>query len=267
MKVYKNYLLTGIAMICLVISFSFPGCASQVTDISQKSEPPQVNESDQNYTGQDLAAELLGALSASELKTKDLITPFFVYYNWSPYELAMLPEFDEQIVPEWDALTIYVWMNYIVPKRGENHYGEPLTQEDFDRVVQRFLPDVLYEDRGSSYLQFQNGVYTSLPGDTMRSGYYRLVEITRRSSDSFSAVLDVIYPSESDNSALIEAVKKASGTENFANNYDFEKALLTVLQKEEYRRIITVSERVNVEFSLSGDDRFPLCYQSCAISR
>lgn len=101
----------------------------------------------------------------------------------------------------------------------------------------------------------------------MRSGYYRLVEITRRSSDSFSAVLDVIYPSESDNSALIEAVKKASGTENFANNYDFEKALLTVLQKEEYRRIITVSERVNVEFSLSGDDRFPLCYQSCAISR
>jgi hypothetical protein len=213
------------------------------------------------------ADSLRAALDAPELETTDLIAPFFRYYRWSPYELSMLPEFDEQTAPDWDELTIFVWLNHIAPKQGENLLNEPLTQESFSQIVHRFMPRLSFIDRSSSYLQFQNGVYTSLPGDTMRSGYFRLLDIQRQGTSAFAAVFDVLYLGESGNETIVQSVQDSAGKEDIADHPSFEEALLTVLQKEDYAAILPMSERVRIEFSLSGDKRFPFYYQACSISK
>ena len=109
----------------------------------------------------------------------------------------------------------------------------------------------------------------------MRSGYYRLIDISKDKNDIYTAVLDGLFFNETEYSDLyeeatpnIKAIRDAAGTKEYLQKDEFEKTMLDIFLKANYSEILSMTERVTIQFALSGDDdTFPFVYKSCEIKK
>jgi hypothetical protein len=144
------------------------------------------------------------------------------------------------------------------------------TKEEFAKTVNKYLGRIHYTNRGSSYLTYDNGIYSIKPGDTMRHGYYRLTNISKDSNGIYTATFDALFFGESEFSELykkatrnIKAIRDAAGTTEYMQKNEFEKTVLDIFLKPNYSEKLKMTERVTIQFTLSGDKDFPFIYKSC----
>ncbi len=225
-----------------------------------RTDPPQLPEP--TVVGE---RELLEALrTVTRQPSDDLMTQFYSYYRTLGhfYELAMMPDFDETHAADWDALTLYSYLN---ADRAEDL---TVTREELADTLGRFLPTVTYEDRSSAYLTYENGIYMPVPGDTMWSGYFRLTDWSVDASGLFTAQFDMLMFHEleyNDYETLRPNMKYLWDTSGIApdGNMDGEvlqDTILQVFQQPDYGEHLAMTETLDVQFRLSDDPAYPLQY-------
>lgn len=223
----------------------------------------------QQDTAQIIMLNVLKEITGAE--SDSLEKQFFLYYQAHNYELAMMPVFEKNSLPNWDDLTLFVLLN------NDNQMTidgvQALTAETFTQTVTRFFGTVKYSDKSSKHMTFKDGIYTAVPGDTMRSGYFWLKEMDAVDSE-YTATFDAFYFGDMDFTADYEqatpnqrAVRDQAGTKDFLQPLPFASAMLEILENEDYASILDVSETVTITFSLSNDPKNPLTYTSCSVQK
>ena len=241
-----------------------------VSDCSNEPEdesPPQQNAADKNAD-----EPLLDALKAITGEESDsLEKQFFRYYQLHNYELAMMPAFESSSLPNWDDLTLFVLLDN--DNRMDVDGTQAMTYETFAQTVTRFFGMTDYSDKSSKYLLFEDGVYTAVPGDTVRSGYFWLKEMNVV-SDVYTATFDAFYFNDLDYTSDYDeasqnqrVVRDRVGVRDLLQPSTFASTMLEILENEDYASILDVSETVTVTFSLSSDPKYPLTYTSCSIQK
>lgn len=217
------------------------------------------------------AERLLNALKETTGAEADsLKMQFFRYYQAHNYELAMMPVFEKGSLPNWGDLTLFALLN------NDNRMSvdgiQVLTTESFAQTVTRFFGAVEYRDKSSKYLTFEDGIYTAVPGGTMRNGYFWLKELNVVDGD-YTATFDAFYFTDSDYTADYEqatpnqrAVRDYAGTKDSLQPSTFASTMLEILSNEDYASMLNVSKTVTITFSLSHDSKYPLTYTSCSIA-
>lgn len=204
----------------------------------------------------------------------DLIRCFFDYYNMHLYELAELPQFNSSSEPNWDQLTLYTYLNFINPRNESKYrnYVSEFTKEDFKKVINKYLGKIEYTDKESSYLEYSNNTYICKAGDTMRSGYYRLTNISKDQAGLYTATFDGLFFGEVEMieeyeiaSSNIKAISDVAGTKDYMQSNEFEETILSIFLKENYNEILDMTEKVTIQFVLKDDNIFPFIYKSCEI--
>ncbi len=204
----------------------------------------------------------------------DLISAFYRYYLMNIFELSMLPDFGPSKPADWDQLTMYIYINYAQPRYDPEHYNfnSMLTKEDFAKTIKKYFGTMDYYDHTSSRLTYTDGVYTVEPTDATGVGYYRLADISKEPDGIYTAVFDGLFIGESDYTDQYEeatpnmkAILDAAGTKDYSQIADFDKIVLDIFLKENYREVLNMTERVTVRFTLSADENFQFVYKSCKI--
>lgn len=270
----------------LLVSLLFTGCTAKTNEL-EKSDPsgtlnaadpqqdPAVSEpNEQAMTVDDSAERLLLALKeATEVDSERLETQFFRYYQAHNYELAMLPAFEKGHLPSWDELTLFVLLNNDDWLIVDYTQARALTTKAFSKTVTRFFGTAEYQDESSKYLTLKDDVYLAVPGDTMRSGFFRLKELSVADGE-YTASFDAFYFADEDYTTEYEkatqnqkAVRDQAGIKDQLQPPQFADAMLEILSKEEYATVLDVSETVTITFSLSGDSKYPLTYTSCRVQQ
>lgn len=227
--------------------------------------------------GDTLENNLVGLLKHDDLKvSEELISQFYKYYCTNDCELSLLPAFNspDEAAADWDQFSLYIWRNFVHPKIDGryNNLENPLTKEKFAETVNRYFGQIDYIDRSSSYLIYENNVYTREPGDETGGVYYRLTDIHKDDGNVYTAVFDALHIEESDYmmpyeeaTPNIKAIRDAAGTKEYLHfREEFEQALLDIFLKPNYNQVLEIAERVEIRFILSGDEDFPLIYKSCS---
>lgn len=238
----------------LLVSLLFSGCTVKTVD--------------------DPAERLLLALKeATEVDSERLETQFFRYYQAHNYELAMLPTFEKGHLPSWDDLTLFVLLNNDDWLTVDYTQVKALTTEAFSKTVTRFFGTAEYQDESSKYLTLKDDVYLAVPGDTMRSGFFRLKELSAADGE-YTASFDAFYFADEDYTIEYEkatpnqkAVRDQAGLKDQLQPPQFADAMLEILSKDDYATVLDVSETVTITFSLSGDSKYPLTYTSCRVQQ
>lgn len=174
----------------------------------------------------------------------------------------MMPDFDETHAPDWDALTLYGYLN------AERAEDLTVTREELADTLGRFLPSVTYADRSSAYLTYEDGIYTPVPGDTMWPGYFRLTDWSVDASGLFTVQFDMLTFDElegDDYETLRPNMKylwDTSGAAHDANMFGkvLEDTILQVFQQPDYREHLAMTQTLEVQFRLSNDPAYPLQY-------
>ena len=268
------------------MSLLFTGCTAKTNEL-EKSDPsgtlnaadpqqdPAVSEpNEQAMTVDDSAERLLLALKeATEVDSERLETQFFRYYQAHNYELAMLPAFEKGHLPSWDELTLFVLLNNDDWLIVDYTQARALTTKAFSKTVTRFFGTAEYQDESSKYLTLKDDVYLAVPGDTMRSGFFRLKELSVADGE-YTASFDAFYFADEDYTTEYEkampnqkAVRNQAGIKDQIQPPQFADAMLEILSKEDYAMVLDVSETVTITFSLSGDSKYPLTYTSCRVQQ
>ncbi len=272
----------SICLILLLAMALFSGCAdknnpatipdasSPENTINSNSAPAPTEPSTDGDTSE---SDLVSLLKQGNLKvSEDLISQFFQYYRMNLYELAMLPAFAFSEQADWDQFTLYVYMNFVSPRNEAKYenFNDVFTKEKFAKTVNKYFGKMNYTDRGSLYLKYANGVYYIKPGDTMRHGYYRLTNISKDTNHIYTAVFDGLLLGEGESSYSyeqstpnIKAIRDAAGTAEVMQKTEFEKTVLDIFLKPNYNKILSMTEKVTIRFTLSGDKDFPFIYKSC----
>lgn len=266
------------------MSLLFTGCTAKTNEL-EKSDPsgtlnaadpqqdPAVSEpNEQAMTVDDSAERLLLALKeVTEVDSERLETQFFRYYQAHNYELAMLPAFEKGHLPSWDELTLFVLLNNDDWLIVDYTQAKALTTKAFSKTVTRFFGTAEYQDESSKYLTLKDDVYLAVPGDTMRSGFFRLKELSVADGE-YTASFDAFYFADEDYTTEYEkampnqkAVRDQAGIKDQIQPPQFADAMLEILSKEDYATVLDVSETVTITFSLSGDSKYPLTYTSCRV--
>lgn len=238
----------------LLVSLLFSGCTVKTVD--------------------DPAERLLLALKeATEVDSERLETQFFRYYQAHNYELAMLPAFEKGHLPSWDDLTLFVLLNNTDWLIVDYTQAKALTTEAFSKTVTQFFGTAEYQDESSKYLTLKDDVYLAVPGDTMRSGFFRLKELSAADGE-YTASFDAFYFADEDYTIEYEkatpnqkAVRDQAGLKDQLQPPQFADAMLEILSKDDYATVLDVSETVTITFSLSGDSKYPLTYTSCRVQQ
>ena len=236
----------------LLVSLLFSGCTVKTVD--------------------DPAERLLLALKeATEVDSERLETQFFRYYQAHNYELAMLPAFEKGHLPSWDELTLFVLLNNDDWLIVDYTQAKALTTKAFSKTVTQFFGTAEYQDESSKYLTLKDDVYLAVPGDTMRSGFFRLKELSAADGE-YTASFDAFYFADEDYTIEYEkatpnqkAVRDQAGIKDQIQPPQFADAMLEILSKDDYATVLDVSETVTITFSLSGDSKYPLTYTSCRV--
>jgi len=268
----------AICLIFLLAMTLFSGCADRenliTTPNTQESPKAPIEQPTEGSTSNN---DLVNLLIHDNLKvSEDLISQFFRYYRLNTYELSMLPTFVSPEQADWDQFTLYIYMNFVSPRNETKYenFDDVLTKEKFAKTVNKYFGRINYTDRGSSYLTYDNGIYCRKPGDTMRHGYYRLINISKDTNGIYTAIFDGLFFGELDYSLSyeestpnIKAIRDAAGTTEAMQKTEFEKTVLDIFLKPNYNKTLRMTEKVTVQFTLSGDDTFPFVYKSCKITK
>ena len=126
----------------------------------------------------------------------ELVRAFSDYFNYNGRgsELDYLPAFAPGDRLDWDELTYYI----AVLAYGDGTALDGLTREVFAGTVSRYLGDISYEDRPSSFLFYDGETYTPTGWDSNGGHWYRLAEFRPLGDGTFHMVLDGVEFREGD---------------------------------------------------------------------
>jgi len=271
----------SICLMLLLVMALFSGCAdkknsSPVPDASSSessidSKTPQAPT--EPSTDNNLETNLASLLKHDNLKvSEELISQFFKYYRMNSCELYLLPIFNSPEQADWDQFSLYIYRNFIYPKNDAKYDNthDVLTKEKFAKTANRYFGQINYTDRGSLYLTYENGIYTRKPGDETGGAYYRLTNISKDANGIYTAVFDALLLGEQDwasryeeSTPNIKAIRDAAGTKETMQSIEEEKSVLGIFLKPNYNQILKMTEKVKIQFTLSGDEDFPFIYKSC----
>lgn len=246
-------------------------CACAINPPTEEQETVSAGTDAQSSDGGLLKSLLAEPLEISE----ELITLFFQYYRLNTYELSMLPPFSASKQVDWDLLTLYTYLSFVRP-RNEAVYdnsSDVLTKEAFAETVRKYFGEVDYTDHSSAYLTYADGVYTMEPVDATRNGYYCLTDISKDAGGVYTASFDVLFFSETERSdsyeqasSNIKVIRDAAGTKEVMQKAAFEKAVLDIFCSVDARETLDMTEKITIQFTLSGDNTFLFVYKSCVIT-
>lgn len=197
--------------------------------------------------------------------TPELQAAFTSYFSDHPYELRSLPQFSPDRAPDWDELTFYI---AVMESFQKNSMVTGLSAETFQTFVRRYFGDLEYTDRSSSFLTYEDGLYTYTGWDTNGATFYRLTGFDRQGA-VYTASFDGVEIWDTD--LLAEDDPIFQNTQAVLDSMDaptsdwsaLEERTIALLLEEDYARTFTVSEQVQITFRLSGDVHAPLVYLSC----
>lgn len=265
-----------VILMCLTILTSCGTSPSASTNDLSNNNVTQPPNAPPTTDGNSFDSDLVNLLVSDNLKvSENLISQFFQYYRLNTYELAMLPTFNSSEQADWDQFTLYIYANFVRPRNEAKYenFDEELTKEKFSQTVKKCFGETDYTDQGSSYLTYADGIYSIKNRDAMRHGYYRLIDISKDTNGIYTARFDGLFLGETEFSDLyqeatpnIKAVRDAAGTTETMQKAEFEKTLLDIFLKEDYNKTLNMTEKVTIQFTLSGDDTFPFVYKSCEIT-
>ncbi len=270
----------------LLAALLFTGCKAKTNDLGKNAPSGTLNaaEPQQAFAGSEPNAQAMAADDAAErllpalkeatgVDSERLETQFFRYYQAHNYELAMLPAFEKGHLPNWDDLTLFVLLNNDDWCVVDDTQAKVLTTEAFFKTVARFFGAAEYRDKSSKYLTLKENVYQAVPGDTMRSGFFRLKELSAADGE-YTARFDAFYFADEDYTTEYEkatpnqkAVRDQAGVKDQLQPPQFADAMLEILSKDDHAAVLDVSETVTITFCLSGDPRYPLTYTSCRVQQ
>ncbi|GMQ59201.1 hypothetical protein AN1V17_35980 [Vallitalea sediminicola] len=258
-------------------------CESLKNETNNQINPPQESHPTDSQQSENISKEtninsipvstnndLVKLLIVDKLElSDDFIRLFFDYYNMHLYELAELPQFNSSSQPDWDQLTLYTYLNFI--NESQNYIAE-FSKEDFKKTINKYWGEMKYTDKESSYLEYSNSTYICKPGDTMRSGYYRLTNISKDEAGLYTATFDGLFFGEVEivdeyelASSNIKAIRDAAGTKDYMQGNEFKETILSIFLKENYNEILDMTEKVTIQFILTDDNVLPFMYKSCKI--
>lgn len=266
----KSIVYFPVILMCLFILASC-GTLPSTTDHSSSKKGIKQPANDNNSE-----SKLVNLLISDNLKvSEDLISQFFQYYCMNTHELSMLPTFSSSKQADWDQFTLYIYLNSVCPRNEAKYenFDSKLTKEKFAETASKYFGKVNYTDHESSYLDYADGIYSIKNGDPGRHGYYRLVDISKNTNGIYTAVFDGLFFGESEYSDLyqdaspnIKAIRDAAGTTESMQMAEFNKTTLDIFLKANYNKILNMTEKVTIQFTLSGNDTFPFIYKSCEIT-
>lgn len=261
-------------------------CESLKNETNNQINPPQESYSADSQQSDNTSNEtntipistnndLVKLLIVDKLElSDDLISHFFDYYNMNLFELSELPQFNSSNQPDWDQLTLFTYLNFINPRNESKYYNyvAEFNKEDFKKTINKYWGEMEYTDKESSYLEYSNGTYTCKPGDTMRSGYYRLTNISKDETGLYTATFDGLFFGEVEMtdeyemaSSNIKAIRDAAVTKDYMQSNEFKETILSIFLEENYHEILDMTEKVTIQFILTDDNVFPFIYKSCEI--
>lgn len=152
---------------------------AQEVDWEQKPRiETQIGFMDSRYTAQ--AQTVHDLLYSDRWGTSPSVILFFYdYYKQNYSEIANLPQFDGSD-PDWDELTKFVYTKFLDVKNPEDQGASPeLTQEEFDRIANKYFDQISYTHQSSRWLDYADGKYTPVGWSDHGIHYYQLKELRR----------------------------------------------------------------------------------------
>lgn len=220
--------------------------------------------------------------------TEDAISQFFWYYDEHYLELDEMPEFYEGEEPDWDWLTLFVWLCFW-QDHPELAYGDGrISTAQFEETLRTYLPEVIYTHGSWGDFDYKNGYY--MPGgfDTLEIiNYYRLRALNKKADGVYQAAFDVlainaleygwvhrkdepvVFEMNSPNMQMVyRYAKETWGWDLIEDHEDdweqrFEQTIEAIFLREDYGDILEMSYQVVIEFRLSDDPLHPIQYLSC----
>ena len=181
------------------------------------------------------------------------------------YEWSLLPAFSPESPPDWEELSLYIFM--MCEETGKDPSGySTMTAQAFDDTAARYLEDAAYTHQDSGYFTYADGVYTSTGWGDIAGDLLLPVSLTCHGDSVYTMELvgyrfwEWDFPGESDLSPLMEAILAAGG-----GRWPVYKqgALLGAYLDETVRESLPVSSRMTVTFRLTGEEGAPFRYIAC----
>ncbi len=255
-------------IIVMVMVLSLFGCSTtkDISSTDQSKDGIALNKNEEVNSenlvsdyNTELAKKLISDTQPIEVDN-ELIEAFYDYYRDNPYELSMLPEFDEQKMPKRDAIATYVYLN-----------SEDKTKTDYVKVFKDLLVglDSDYYDVGNYEFEDETFFGENEP----KIGYFRVKDVYKKSDeDTYVATFDALYFAEldlfedydfsSDNTKTIRDYKKT--TEPLQSD-ELNKTIGEIFLRDDYDQIIEFSNTIEINFIID-EDNTPFIYKSCSVS-
>ena len=137
------------------------------------------------------------------------------------------------------------------------------------------MQPVIYTNQPSSYLEYENGIYSADGFDLNGVTYYRLIDIAKDDQNIYTATFDMLSFAESElldpeislnvHSVLnyAQIVLCQDSKEVSANGRKFSSVIESIFLQDDYADILDLSGKVTIQFTLTGDSESPFYYISC----
>ena len=208
--------------------------------------------------------------------TPHLISQFFTYYKDHYYELTYLPDFSaENNEPDWDDLSLYILLRFEYDNKDSSAPIWQLSDTQFRETMQKHMQPVIYTDKPSHYLDYENGLYTADGFGLDGAVYYRLLDIAEDDQNIYTATFDMLSFGELElidreispnlNAVLdyAQTVLHQDPKEVSSSGPKFHQAIEAIFLEDNYAELLDLSGQVTVQFTLTGNPDSPFYYVSC----
>ena len=257
-------------ILLFVLIFTITACASAPGEILPQEPETEVNMQVQNTSGK--MQRLLSDQKVPQV-SQELISAFFDYYGNS-YELLLLPIFERGSLPDWDALTMFVYTMADESQRGMTQTSESFISTNvFDEIVKQFFEPYSYNHKSSVMLKLIDEGYVPMGWDITGVSFYRLIDIKKSADNVYTVSFDEMYIYGDDFTAFegadeylsqnMKTIIATAGNTTTMKPSDMIRCILEIFKKDNYRDLLQMHQQVKVEFKLSDDPKHAFIYLSC----
>ena len=219
----------------------------------------------------DALAALLARRTGTAAADEELIRAVFDYQQQGGrrlYEWSLLPAFSPESPPDWEELSLYIFM--MCEETGKDPSGySTMTAQAFDDTAARYLEDAAYTHQDSGYFTYADGVYTSTGWGDIGGEFFLPASLICQGDSVYTLELagyrfsEWDSPGESSLSPLMETLLSLRGGRWPVKE---KNALLEAYLDEDARGSLPVSSRVTVTLRLTGEEGAPFRYLACTRS-
>ena len=243
-------------MLCLLIAVSGGACAPEDENLAKA----------KNLWGEENV--ILSDDGATFELTPGLISWFYQYTQAKDLEIAYMPEFSAAEKPDWDDLTRYIYL-MCMHEKNITSSSPDISKDEFQFLVEKYLPTASYTDGPSRYLNYDNECYTVRGFDFVGSNHFRLSDLTVDEEGIFTAQFVVVYFEEmmtldvGNPSPNLQALYDFSNLEGILSGAQVREIVEEIFLLDNYQDILDMTYYVIIEFRLTDDKEAPFQYLSC----